>query len=113
MKKSQLRQIIREEISKAMDENELGEAFLGFMTKKEKDEAIKKLTDEMTKYGISADSPKGKQILNRGAFLSYEGEWKKTDGIWDYKDTKKLTTLNKIGASAATPTKSGMSTGNY
>jgi hypothetical protein len=111
MKKSQLRQIIREEISKVMDDNKLGEAFLGFMSKKEKAEAEKELTDEMIGYGIAVDSPKGKQILARGAFLSYEGEWKETDGKWDYVDPTKITGLNKLGASAGMMTKSGASSG--
>ena len=112
MKKYQLRQIIREEISKVMDENELGEAFLGFMSKKEKAEAKEKLIDEMIKYGIAIDSPKGKQILARGTFLSYEGEWKENeDGKWDYVDPTKMTGLNKLGASAGMMTKSGASSG--
>jgi len=48
MKKYQLRQIIREEISKVMDENELEEAF-GF-TEAEK---IEKLKREIKKYSVA------------------------------------------------------------
>lgn len=113
MKKSQLRQIIREEISKAINENpsnidegvsnllRMAGEFLSIpgVYSDETKGNLKSLENKMEKEGIAKDGPLWKAILNKAVEFGFEGEIGMKGGLTTF--TGKKSKLQKIGATAA------------